>query len=61
MGVWGNVKSDPNPDCWEDGILPKRLLGVTKWEELFGCLVNAPLICPVLGSAFIVVGPVCSV
>ena len=61
MGIWGNVKSDPKPDCWEDGLLPKRLLGVTKWEELFGYLVNVPCVYLALGSAFTIVGTVCSI
>ena len=55
------MKSDPNPDCWEDGLLPKRLLGVKKGEELSGCPVNVHCACPALDYAFTAVGTVCSV
>ena len=55
------MKSDPKPECWEDGLLPKRLLGVTKGGELSGCPVNAPCAYPTLGSAFTIVGTICSV
>ena len=55
------MKSDPKPDCWEDGLLPKRLLVVAKWEELSGYPVNAACACHLLGSAFTIVGTVCSV
>ena len=60
-GSMGNVKADPNPDCWEDGLLPKRFLDVTKREELFGCPTNVPCAYPTLGSTFIAIGTVCFV